>query len=258
MPQSESMTVGCCWLLVVAVCMYVRTECMYWMVHENLVLRTERVLQWMQLMGDLERAVLDKGKESRGVVVALENPVSLYMKDMEDREEEMSHHVSRDVIDCFTDTYGMLCQEPEGECHHRGGGDTIGDTIGRRRIPAVVSPCASASGLDHLYDAIMDRVSGQDSNVQSIILLDGMNVLVSTHSAWRTARFLSMLRTHASVRCVIIRWHTDVGSPQERGIMKEGIHATISLEAAWGLSEASHSGGSGALGWNPMAGPWFG
>lgn len=170
------------------------------------------------------RRLLDRLRGDEAVIVCLDTPPHVYSMGGED---------SLQLIDCFTNPYGMK----------------MGETM----------PSAETvlTEIEHtMYTHLGDVISSNDaqcvetqadprSRGGTVVGIDGLSTLVQYAGFRRVARFLSRVRRHPKVYCVVGYLHTDMHDAHEVALVRQDALCLVHLLPGWGLAvEQSRPGDS--------------
>lgn len=142
--------------------------------------------------------------------VCVENPPDVYM--------ESSSKTNRQciVIDCFTNPCGLSMVKKKVDRQYAWmGGDS----------------------LEKLEETIQESFVVYDS-CSAVVGIDGMSCFVKHFGPRPVAHFLSRLRRHPRVRCVVIYLHADIHeeSPQDLAMVSQDVLCHVQLVPGWGLA----------------------
>lgn len=179
---------------------------------------------------------VDLGKdklEAPVVVVAIEEAAEEYCT-----SECSNVH----VIDCFTDPYGWNTE-----------------FLGSKHDGISLFSCDEGTNdddkhvlLTKVYDDILTASKEHwDENESICILFAGISELIQNYGSRLVAHFLSKLRREDCIRSVCVHIHADLHTEMDMSLICSQASCVMTLEPAWGLLEASQSGGKGALGIEP-------
>lgn len=188
-----------------------------------------RATRIVQLSVDLGKDV----PEASVVVVAIEEAAEEYCT---------SECTNVHIIDCFSDPYGWN-REFLGSKH--GGISLFSCDRGTHDDKQHML-------LSTVYDDILTASKEHWDTSNSIcILFAGVSEMIKNYGSRMVAHFLSRLRAEECIRCVCVHVHADLHTQMDMSLICSQASCAMTLEPAWGLLEASQSGGKGALGIEP-------